>query len=425
MGFATAWLEKKALFPRLIMDDPDAGTGIIVVIPAYGEGDISATLDSLAACNPPQCACEVIVIVNAPADAPEILKQENKLTISILKARRDSHNSFFRLFFCDTGIQQTPGWGVGYARKTGMDEAVRRFDMIDNPKGIIVSLDADCVVNKDYLTGLYDSLYSRKERNGCTLSVWNSRPDEDLPEEVITAALKYELSRRYMFFGFRYAGYPWCFNVYGSAMAFKADIYVKSGGMNKRGAGEDFWFMRKILPAGGFFHNSVSLVFASSRISGRVPFGTGRSVENIISSPEEIPGLCEPDVFEDLKTLWEGAYKLYEKDPEVILCFYENFPGRLKEFIAPGKFTKCVDEVSANTGSQLSFAKRFFTCFDLLIAFRYLNYISERDKTGRDILLPGLHLAQKAGFKIKATTTFSSVLSFYRDSEAWISYSPF
>ena len=425
MGFATAWLEKKALFPRLIMDDPDAGTGIIVVIPAYGEGDISAALDSLAGCNPPQCACEVIVHVNAPADAPEIFKEENKRTISILKAWRDSGNSFFRLFICDTGTQQIPHWGVGYARKTGMDEAVRRFDMIDNPKGIIVSLDADCAVNKDYFTGLYDSLYSRKEKNGCTISVWNSRPDEDLPGEIIMAALKYELSRRYMFFGFRYAGYPWCFNVYGSAMAFKADIYIKSGGMNKREAGEDFWFMRKILPAGGFFHNSVSRVYASSRISGRVPFGTGRSVENIISSPGEISGFCEPGVFEDLKILWEGAYKLYKKDPEDYLCFYENLAPGLKEFIAPDKFTDCVAEVSANTGSQLSFAKRFFTCFDLLFAFRYLNYKSQGEKTENDFLLHSIRLAQKAGFGIKATTTFSSVLSFYRDSEAWISYSPF
>jgi|WetSurMetagenome_2_1015567.scaffolds.fasta_scaffold00237_28 hypothetical protein len=425
MGFATAWLGKKALFPRLIMADPDAGTGIIVVIPAYGEGDIRATIDSLAGCNPPQCACEVIVVVNAPATAPESLISENEHTISVLKAWRDSHNSFFRLFVCDTGISEIPGWGVGYARKTGMDEAVRRFDIVDDPMGVIASLDTDCVVNKDYFTGLYDSLYLRAERKGCTISLWNRRNDEELPSEVISAALSYELSRRYMYFGFRYAGYPWCFNVYGSAMAFKADLYVKSGGMNKRGAGEDFWFMRKILPSGGFFHNPVSMVYASSRISMRVPFGTGRSIENLISSHEETSLCFEPEVFDELKALWKGAYSLYKKTPEDVSAFYTALSDRVKAFISSDKFNEKVAEVSKNSASVMTFSKRYFVCFDLLFAIRYINWVKERGKTNMSLSQLCIRLAQTAGFRIKATTTFSSVLSFYRDSEAWISYSPF
>ena len=41
MGFASAWLEKRALFPELIKEPPDNKTGIIVVVPAYNEPGIS------------------------------------------------------------------------------------------------------------------------------------------------------------------------------------------------------------------------------------------------------------------------------------------------------------------------------------------------------------------------------------------------
>ena len=41
MGFASAYLEERALFPELIKEAPDKNTGIIVVVPAYDEPGIS------------------------------------------------------------------------------------------------------------------------------------------------------------------------------------------------------------------------------------------------------------------------------------------------------------------------------------------------------------------------------------------------
>ena len=44
-------------------------TGIIVVVPAYNEPEYDKLLDSLASCYEPDCKVEVIIVVNAPADA--------------------------------------------------------------------------------------------------------------------------------------------------------------------------------------------------------------------------------------------------------------------------------------------------------------------------------------------------------------------
>src|SRR5450759_5223758 len=151
MGFASTYLEERALFPEIIKEAPDKQTGIIVVVPAYNEPGISKLLDSLALCSEPECKVEVIIVVNAPADADKESIENNKITIENIESwKKENSNCFFRLFAFKSGQPSVSGWGVGLARKTGMDEAVRRFNSIDYPGGVILNLDADCLVEKNY-----------------------------------------------------------------------------------------------------------------------------------------------------------------------------------------------------------------------------------------------------------------------------------
>ena len=50
MGFASTYLEERALFPEKIKEAPDRETGIIIVVPAYNEPGINKLLDSLVQC---------------------------------------------------------------------------------------------------------------------------------------------------------------------------------------------------------------------------------------------------------------------------------------------------------------------------------------------------------------------------------------
>ena len=55
MGFASTYLEERALFPQKIKEAVDRETGIIVVVPAYNEPGINKLLDSLVKCIEPVC----------------------------------------------------------------------------------------------------------------------------------------------------------------------------------------------------------------------------------------------------------------------------------------------------------------------------------------------------------------------------------
>ena len=99
MGFASAWLEKRALFPESIIEPPDKETGIIVVIPAYNEPGISKLSGSLASCINPDCKVEVIIVVNARADADEAALLNNRLCIKNIESWKMANiNAFFRLY---------------------------------------------------------------------------------------------------------------------------------------------------------------------------------------------------------------------------------------------------------------------------------------------------------------------------------------
>ena len=59
---------------------------------------------------------------------------------------------------------------------------------------------------------------------------------------------------------------------------------MRQGGMNKRQAGEDFYFLHKIIPLGHFGEINTTRVIPSPRPSDRVPFGTGRAVRDYLAT---------------------------------------------------------------------------------------------------------------------------------------------
>ncbi|MCU0455931.1 MAG: hypothetical protein MUE74_06480, partial [Bacteroidales bacterium] len=268
MAFAEQWLENRALFPPIVPEPPDPDTGIVIVVPAFNEPAITTLLDSLAACEEPDCGVELIIIINAPRDAGEESLENNKICLQAIEAwKQDNPFSFFRLYSFDAGQPSIDGWGVGLARKTGMDEALRRFSFLGNPDGVIVSLDADCTVDNNYLVSIYSELYRRKDRKACSVRFGHPLRGSEFPEEFYRSAAMYELHMRYFYQAVRYSGFPYAFHTIGSAFAFRASSYLKAGGMNRRQAGEDFYLIQKLISQGSYFELNSTTVHPSPRAS--------------------------------------------------------------------------------------------------------------------------------------------------------------
>jgi hypothetical protein len=374
MGFASSWLESGTLFPVLINEATGSETGIIIVVPAYDEPFITEMLDSLALCRKPVCGTEVIIILNASAKASEESLRNNNRSYNEIEAWKKRNESFFRVFVVNLGKPEIKGWGVGLARKTGMDEAAKRFDSINRPEGVIANLDADCLVQENYLVSLENELLKRKERKACSIYFEHPVSGDRYPAAVYQSVYQYELHLRYYIQALAFAGFPNIFHTVGSSIAVKSLSYIKAGGMNRRQAGEDFYFVQKLIPAGGYFSLNSTTVFPSPRTSERVPFGTGAAVGKMVLNNEKVLLTYNPQAFRDLSLFVGATGKFYTCNQEEMRDIFQYFPGSLKSFLGIEEWISGISEVKNNTSGLSSFSKRFFEWFNMFKIVKYLNF---------------------------------------------------
>jgi hypothetical protein len=377
MGFASAYIESRVLFPELIKEAPDKATGIIVVVPAYNEPGIVRLLDSLAKCTRPECEAEVIIVVNAPPDASEESISNNEITIKEIESwKLLNRDSFFRLYsFMASPV--IPGWGVGLARKTGMDEAVRRFNYISRPDGVILNLDADCLVQENYFKAVYSELLIKKERSACSIYFEHPVTGSEFKDNIYKSIILYELHLRYYFQALAFTGFPDVFHTVGSAIAVKALPYVKAGGMNRKQAGEDFYFIQKLIPAGGYFSLNSTTVYPSPRESFRVPFGTGASMGKLTLTDNPSLLTYNLQAFNELRRFFEMTDRFYACNTDKLSDPYDLLPEGLKSFITGTEWDEKMIELKQNTSGYESFKKRFFGWFNMFKVVKYLNFVHQ------------------------------------------------
>lgn len=356
-----AW--KDSLFPSYIAKSDLA---LIVVIPAYKEEHLLKALDSLNTCDKPNGGVLIIVLINeAETTSEDVIRINQKCQASVNK-----YDSKFDLLY---SYQRLPikKAGVGLARKIGMDEAVRIFEG-QGKDGLILCFDADCTCDTNYLVEVEKQFASDKNRAGVVFY------EHEFQGKNHEAIVNYELYLRYYIDAIRHSGFPFAHQTLGSCIITRSSIYQSEGGMSTRKAGEDFYFLNKVIPLGGFVEINRTTVYPSDRVSDRVPFGTGKAVEQLLNSNEPYE-VYNPKSFIDLRNFFSQATAIWNDDPfdipESIFSFFN------------GDITTELEKIKSQTTSLTSFTQRFFLWFD---AFRILKFIH----FSRDHYYPNVPISQ-------------------------------
>ena len=361
---------------RQIATPPRPDLGIVVVIPCFNEPDLIRSLESLWLCERSDCAVEVIVVVNSPAGCSEEIRSRNQATLKTatewIAEHCDPRLAVRLLHFPELPPKQA---GVGLARKIGMDEALRRFDDVARLEGVIVGYDADCGCERNYLTTIEQHFQQNPQSPGC--SIYFEHPlSGPLSPQVYEAVGAYELHLRYYVRALRYAGFPHAHHTIGSCIAVRADVYREQGGMNKRKAGEDFYFLHKVIPLGGFTDLTETTVIPSARPSDRVPFGTGKAVRSFLTGQEIMTYPLE--AFLDLKCCFERVAEIYRRGKVPAGEKLEGLPVSMRDFFAEQRFADALEEICENTSSEAAFRKRFFRWFDGFRAMKSIHHARDR-----------------------------------------------
>ncbi len=360
-----------SLYPSSFCPPFSSSLSLIVIIPVFDDPDVFFTLDSLLACRCGTIRVGVILVVNHACTCPPMQKERNfrlfiRLKEYIAGKKTDS------IEFCVIEAFDLPDKesGVGAARKIAMDAGAFYFYRQQRPQGIIASLDADTTVEENYFTALYEAF---RQKQVAGVSVYYEHPVEGLDTALREAIVKYELYLRYYCRALKYTGHPYAYSCIGSAFAVRVCDYVAQGGMNKRQAGEDFYFLQKLIATGRYFNLNTTTVYPSARLSERTPFGTGQSVKQILQAGGRFY-TYPMEAFRELKCFFDRMDELYRADVSVVRHLQQRQPRILADFLLAFGLEQVVDNVNANVASLPLFRKKFFDRFNAFRVLKYLNY---------------------------------------------------
>ncbi len=387
MNDLAGYLKRAGKSGIFVHQDPPRDLSMVIVIPAYAEPGLTGTLESLKACEqPPRLHTEVVVVFNRPADAPDELVRVHDSSIEDVRSWLTGNQmKSLSVHLIDMPPASRKQAGVGRARKTGMDEAASRFLRAGAPDGIIVSLDADCRVDPDYLVKITQFFLSDRELSGCSIYFEHPLEGDEFPPEVYQAVSQYELHLRYHVNALRFAGSPYAYHTVGSCFAVRATAYARLGGMNPRQGGEDFYFLQKLMDGGHFASLTSTRVIPSARPSLRVPFGTVPVVSRWL---QQSPGFMETYPVEAYLLLRDfflempGFYKL---DSALTLERMKKLPAAMRDFLIQQDFHLANEEINLNVGSEQAYIKRFFRWFNGFRIVKYLNSLNPGEHPKKDV----------------------------------------
>jgi len=349
--------------------EPSKDLKIIVVIPSYNEKNIQPTIDSLFLKQDDfSFNVEVIVLINNSESEIEEIKEQNLLTLKTLQILSETYSKRnMHLIPVLIGDLDTKHAGVGWARKLGMDIATQRFRTI-NFNGTIVGLDADTVVESNYLNSIY-SFFSNNNFNAASIYFEHPITGDSFSDVHLEQIKYYELHLRYYKNSLKYSKLPYSFHTIGSAFALTASAYARQGGMNRRKAGEDFYFINKLIKGEIFGEINDTKVMPSPRVSNRVPFGTGRAILEGLNTKKDLSLTYD---FQSFEVIHSWINRIETKDFK-----YGNFPEILKAYLGEEIWIKHHTMMLNNTNSHKSYLKLFYNIFDAFWMLKFIHYLRD------------------------------------------------
>jgi glycosyltransferase involved in cell wall biosynthesis len=256
----------------------DKKFNFFIVIPCYNELNyIFETLKSINEQNQKLLnETLVIVVINNSKDEKETVKNNNQKTYQKLVEKKYNYNFIaIDAFSIDNAIPNKLA-GVGYARKIGLDFSLNH---ISSEKSLLCSLDADTLINKNYLKKIKDNF--KKDISVAVINFKHQKSQNPIIEEGIR---KYEKSIKKIAKEIELTGSPYGYVSMGSTIVCNVKSYIACGGMNTKTATEDFYFLQALAKYTKIHKINELLVFPSSREENRVYLGTGFRMDEYLKN---------------------------------------------------------------------------------------------------------------------------------------------
>ncbi len=375
---------------------------LIVVIPCFDENEVVDSVKSISNCELNEQNIVVIVVINHRIDASDQAKSRNlRACEDLIKYRSELQTEQVQLGIIKAFDLTDKKAGVGLARKMGMDVAAMLYTERDMD-GVIACYDADSSCLPNYCISVIKA-FKDKSIDGISIHFEHPLDSDRYSDEVIKAITQYEAHLRYFLQVQIDIDLSFAIHTVGSSMAVRSSSYCKFGGMNRRQAGEDFYFLQKFIENGKVIPWSETMVIPSPRLSHRVPFGTGKAVQDMLSTDQEpIFETYDPRSFQELSPFVDLVPEIYQSSS--FDGFVNLHAGVVEYFESIGMLGK-IEESKKNTASYDQFYQRIFRHFNAFQLMKYAHYM-------RDNYFPNIPVEEaiKLYFKNEKISTTEGLL---------------
>ena len=339
----------------------------LITIPCYNEYDyIFKTLDSVNKQNHHGLKKTLVsIVINNSTDDDILIIENNRSTYEkLLNAQYDFDFVIIDAFSGGKAIE-TKFSGAGMARKISVDAMLSYL----NEDSLVCFIDADTILSDKYLTSI-KSYYSK---NKCQAFTVNFAHQHDEPKTKVLIT-EYENYLKDTAANIRSCGSPYGYVSLGSTMVCTYLAYISVGGMNRKIASEDFYFLQELEKYCGVKQINDILVHPSSRYASRLYLGTSMRLQKSLRGELDLSSLYFSEHAYALLEKWiklalSSRQMTYDSLEEKILLIDDHLLEFLRSINLQGAWGSIVSAPSEN-----HFEKQFHRWFDALSIFKLLKF---------------------------------------------------
>ena len=353
---------------------------VVVVVPVCGES--AAFLDGYRAAAQGARRLLVIAVLNGRVGADDSVHASNARCMrelsscfSLRELGRGGwlgHDASMSLLVVDrftTNRRLASRQGVGLARKIGADVALELVATGRVRHPFIAMTDADTRLPEDYFGRIAEL---GPECSAAMFPFWHEPSGQD---DVDRATALYEIRLRYIQRGLQWADSPYAFHTVGSTMAVHALGYAQVRGVPKRRAAEDFYLLGKLSKLQPLVRLQGSPVRIRSRVSDRVPFGTGSETTKLTHG--DALELYHPDCFAAIRDVMRKLQSLSEFPGVAGPALLTHLSPPVKDFLESQGALRTWQKLSEQAPNPLARLRRFHDWFDGFRTLKLIHHVRD------------------------------------------------
>jgi len=242
-----------------------------------------------------------------------------------------------------------------------------------NKKSLLCSLDADTQIHNNYLHHV-TSFFNKNEVEASVINFKHQKSKDKIIEEGIR---KYEFIIKNIAKEIDNTGSPYGYVSLGSTIICTLKAYIACGGMSKKKATEDFYFLQALAKHTPIKKIKNILVFPSSRNNQRVYLGTGFRMKEYKKNKEFKYLNYSKKSFKKLKNLISLVDASWNKEYNIFLSeIMKILDKKIIDFLIEKKIETVWNNIRKNSKNKNQFMHFFHQWFDALTIIQFLKKLN-------------------------------------------------